>query len=417
MTVSSFNVDGLLRKSVLVESKEALSDFLDTISRDNPDVFAVDTESAGFYKYKAVTNLIQVATRTQAALLDPQKIQDFEPLRVFARNVPCEWIFHGSDYDVRVLARDVGVEVPRIFDTRLAAELLGRKELGLSALSEIILGRPLDKKLQKCDWSRRPLTLAMCTYGLLDAITLIPVRDFLRHDLEASGRLSWAEEEFGYLAQLRWEQASEEPDPCAYLIKGSSRTPPRALAILREIWQLRENISAHLDRAPFMVLSNLALLEIARQAPRSLAGLSIIKHIGSDFLSRHGKDLQEAVQRGLAADLNDLPIRSRPRRGAQIFLTAWEGELVRKLRDGRNLVSDDLGIPAALIASGDALDRLARERPHDLAGMTGEGRLHKWQAEVLAEQFLPLLCQEPPGSQAKKRRRRRRSPGETPTAA
>ncbi|MBF0500300.1 MAG: HRDC domain-containing protein [Candidatus Riflebacteria bacterium] len=407
MSHSKFDIEVLVQNAILVESTELLSEFLNLVSADNTDVFAVDTESAGFYKYKAITNLIQVSTRSRAALLDPQKIKEFEPLRAFARQADCEWIFHGSDYDVRVLARDVGVEIPRIFDTRLAAELLGFKELGLSALSEKILGVPLDKRLQRCDWSRRPLTPAMRTYGILDAITLIPVRDYLRAELKKLGRLSWAEEEFGYLANLRCDNEIDKADPCAYMIKGSSRMPTRSLAVLREVWLLREGISARLDRAPFMVLSNLALLEIARQAPRTLAGLSVINHIGSDFLARFGKEVKEAIQRGLEADLDNLQTRANPRRQQHIHLSAWEGELSRKLRDHRNEVSNAIKIPASLIASGEAIDHIAKERPQEASGLSGKGLLHKWQADLLAEGFLALLCQEAPAPGKKKRKRRR----------
>lgn len=409
MTTESFNLQALLDHSALIETTDDLKRFLDDVA--DTDLMAVDTESAGFYKYKSVTNLIQVSTRTRAALFDPQKIEDFEPFRSFAKRSACEWVFHGSDYDVRVLSRDVGLEITRLFDTRVAAELLGLKELGLSALSEKYLGKPLDKKLQRCDWSRRPLTPAMRTYGLLDAISLVPIRDILHADLVRTGRLPWAEEEFAHLAALRWEGGSGEPDPTAYIIKGASHYPPRALAVLREVWLFREAISTRLDRAPFMVLPNLALLEIARQAPRSQAGLSIIKHINRDFLARFGRELQEAIVRGLAVDLAELPLPTRHSGPRQNFLTAWEGELAKTLRERRNAVAERIGLTASLLASGDALDHLAKDRPGTPEELRRHGALRRWQAELLAEAFLPLLQRQAPAGVKRRRRRGGRSRG------
>lgn len=407
MTTELFNPQPYLDNAVLIESTADLAQFLTDVA--DTDLMAVDTESAGFYKYKSVTNLIQVCTRKRAALFDPQKIEDFEPLREFARNSSCEWIFHGSDYDVRVLSRDVGLEITRLFDTRVASELLGLKELGLSALSEKYLGGPLDKKLQRCDWSRRPLTPAMRTYGLLDAISLIPIRDILHAELVRTGRLNWAMEEFSHLAQQRWEGGSGEPDPTSYIIKGASHFPPRALAVLREVWMFREAIATRLDRASFMVLPNPALLEIARQAPRSQAGLSVIKHINRDFLTRYGRELQEAIVRGLSADIDQLPLPSRHSGPRQNFLTAWEGELAKTLRERRNEVAAQIGLAASLLASGESLDNLAKDRPGTLEELHAHGVLRHWQVELLAEAFLPLLQREAPAGVRRRRRRGGRS--------
>ncbi|HNW34840.1 MAG TPA: HRDC domain-containing protein [Candidatus Ozemobacteraceae bacterium] len=407
--MESYNVEPLLEGAQVIEDTESLSRFLDDIA--GTDVLAVDTESAGFYKFRAAVNLIQVSTRKRAALLDPQAISDFTPLVRFAETENCEWLFHGGDYDAGVLARELKVRVRKLFDTRIAAEMIGSHELGLSALAERYLGFALDKKLQRCDWSRRPLTPAMIRYGLLDAICLIPVRDELQAELEHLGRLDWAREEFEQLTEKFVNHLRTQPHekPFAYLIKGSSRMPPRQVAILKEVWTLRESIAEKLDRAPFMVLGNQALLDIARQAPRSLAGLSVIKQIGRDFIARHGREVQEAVKRGLEAPTDGLLPPARPRR-EQTFFTSWEGDIVRALRERRNAVANRINMPAALLTDPEVLSELAKTRPVGPDEMKKIPGFRNWQVDLLCEEYLPFLKKQPPVAPVGRRRRRRKKP-------
>jgi len=404
-----YNVEPLLEGALVIQDTDSLSRFLSDIA--GTDVLAVDTESAGFYKFRAAVNLIQVSTRERAALLDPQAISDFTPLVRFAEMENCEWLFHGGDYDAGVLARELKVRVRKLFDTRIAAEMIGSRELGLSALAERYLGFALDKKLQRCDWSRRPLTPAMIKYGLLDAICLIPIRDEMHAELERLGRLDWAREEFEQLTEkfVNHLRAQPHEKPFAYLIKGSSRMAVRQIAILKEVWTLRESIAEKLDRAPFMVLGNQALLDIARQAPRSLTGLSVIKQIGREFIARHGREVQEAVIRGLEAPIDGLLPPARPRR-EQTFFTSWEGDLVRSLRERRNLVADCVNMPAALLTDPDVLSELAKARPIDPEEMKKIPGFRKWQVELLYDEYLPLLKKQPPAVPAGRKRRRRKKP-------
>ncbi len=404
-----FDPQPLIEKTELIEDEDGLSRFFAALK--NADIVAVDIESAGFYKYYSRVNLIQVASRKHRAIIDPQKIKDFTAFRDFCREAECTWIFHGGDYDISMLARDLEVFIPGMFDTRKAAEFLGMNELGLRSLTEKYFGFSLDKKLQRCDWSRRPLTPAMCEYAILDAICLVPIYDLMVKELEELDRLGWVREECDFVAaESRKAKENNHNDPYAFKIKGSSRLSARSMAVLREVWRLRENISERIDRAPFMVLSNQALIDIARQMPRSISGLSVIKTIGREFLNRHANELQSAVRAGLEASLDDIdpPARVRNR---EILLTAWEGELAKSLRELRDDLANRLGIAASLLAPSHAIYDLARLRPASIGELNESEILHKWQIRLLAEDFIPLLQQEPPLESRKSRRRRKRRPG------
>lgn len=404
-----FDPKPFIDNAKVIETEEELAAFFSRAA--DQDIIAVDIESAGFYRYYSRVNLIQIATRREAAIIDPQKIKDFSSFQEFARENKCMWVFHGGDYDISMLARDLEIYIPLMFDTRKGAEFIGMHELGLRSLTEKYLGFTLDKRLQRCDWSRRPLTSAMIEYGLLDAVCLVPIYDQLMSELKDLGRLDWVLEECDYIARQARESQPHEQDPFAFRIKGSSRLSPRSMAVLREIWNLREEIARKMDRATFMLLSNQALIEIARQAPRTISGLTVIKSVSRDFLNRYGSELQAAIRAGLEAELAGLEKPFKPR-DKQELLNSWEGEIAKTLREVRDGMANEMQIPASVLAPTNAIYELARTRPETLGELQQSEILHAWQAKVLAEEFLPILQQEPPPTTRKTRRRRRKRPGE-----
>ena len=400
----AFDPSPFIANSKLIETTEEIASFFKRAA--NEDVIAVDVESAAFYRYYAKVNLIQIATRKEAAIIDPQAIHDFSPFQEFAAKSKCMWLFHGGDYDISMLAKDLQIFIPRMFDTRKAAEIIGMTELGLRALTEKYLGFTLDKHLQRCDWSKRPLTKAMIEYGLLDAVCLVPVYDCLIQELNELGRIDWCMEECEAIAKQAREAHNQQPDPYAFHIKGSSYLSLRSLAVLREVWNLREEIAESIDRAPFMLLSNQSLLEIARLCPRSIAGLNTIKGMNHDFLARYGSDLQKAIRTGLDAELVGLerPVQKHSR---EELLNAWEGELAKAIREVRDKIAAKENIPPSVLAPSHALYSLAKLRPQTLGELVQSEILHDWQARLLADGIIPLLEQEPPKLSKKARRGRR----------
>ncbi len=400
----AFDPSPFINNARLIESTEEVANFFKRAS--NEDVIAVDIESAAFYKYYSKVNLIQIATRKEAAIIDPQVISDFTPFQEFASKNKCMWLFHGGDFDISMLAKNLQIFIPRMFDTKKAAELIGIKELGLRALTEKYLGFTLDKHLQRCDWSKRPLTKAMIEYGLLDAVCLIPVYDCLLQEVCELDRLEWVMEECDFIAKQAREAHTQEPDPYAFHIKGSSYLSLRSLAVLREVWTLREEIASELDRAPFMLLSNQALLEIARICPRSLAGLNTIKGMNHEFLSKYGTEIQKAIREGLNAELVDLekPVQYHSR---EELLNAWEGELAKAIKEVRDKIAVKENIPPSVLAPSHALYSLAKARPQTLGELVQSEILHEWQARLLANEIIPLLEQEPPKLSKRARRRGR----------
>ncbi|MGZ8412391.1 MAG: ribonuclease D, partial [Gemmatirosa sp.] len=287
-------------------------DAADAFLRGLRDVreLALDTEGASFHRFVDRIYLLQLTARTSdgtetSAILDPLSVGPLPALGALLEDPTVEVIFHDADYDLRLLHQDYGWHPRPLFDTRIAAQLLGLRAFGLAALLEREFDVKLDKKHQRADWSMRPLTADMLDYAAQDTRFLPELRDRLRRQLEKAGRLAWAEEEFARLEGTRW--AEEEPGQGFMKMKGARDLNRRELALLRELVQWRDGIAASLDRATFRVAGNEVLLELARRAPRTRDELAAIKGVPRGSLEARGGEMLEAVRRGLEVPDADLP--------------------------------------------------------------------------------------------------------------
>src|SRR5256714_11170211 len=179
-----------------------------------------------------------------------------------------EVVFHDADYDLRLLHQDYGWHVTNIFDTRVAAQLLGIKSFGLAALLEQFFDVKLDKKHQRADWSMRPLPADMLEYAVQDTRFLLPLRDHMKSQLEHRGRWSWAQEEFARLEGTRWETETEME---GFLrMKGARDLTRRELAVLREVSNWRDKMAGEAGPGAACGIGNGGLVRLARSAARGI---------------------------------------------------------------------------------------------------------------------------------------------------
>ncbi len=349
---------------------------------------AVDTEAASFHRFVDRIYLIQVSTHHENAIIDPLTVGDVSALGALLSDPAVEVVFHDADYDLRILDRDYGMRARRLFDTRVAAQLLGEPAIGLAALLEKHLGVRLDKKYQRADWSRRPLPLEMLEYAALDTQHLLPLRDRLRAELVAKGRLAWAEEEFARMEGVRWTPAPSNGDS-ALRMKGARALSRRGLAVLQELWHWRESVAAELDRASFRVLSNETLLAAADAAPRTPEALKAIKGVSERVLESRGAAILAAIERGLAVPERDLP--RFPRGERRVSDPAFD-ERVERLKTTRNAAAARLGIDPGVLCPKGTLEAVARARPTSPDGLAEIPEVRKWQVELLGGDFLKALA-------------------------
>ena len=207
----------------------------------------MDTEAASFHRYHDRIYLIQISTRSETAIIDPLALPDLAELGRLMSDSAIEIVFHDADYDLRLFERQYGFRASRIFDTRVAAELLNEPGLSLAALLERYVGVTVDKRFQRADWSARPLSDEMLAYAASDTSHLVALRDLLADKLVAAGRMEWALEEFDAMTEVRWAP-DEDREPGWLRIKGARALPPRQLAILQELYAWREEVASRTDR-------------------------------------------------------------------------------------------------------------------------------------------------------------------------
>ena len=371
---------------VYLDTSSAVDAFLTSIA--NARILALDTEGASFHRFVDRIYLLQLSTREQTAIIDPIPIGTPALLGSLLEARDVEVVFHDADYDLRLLQQDYRWHVRNIFDTRVAAQLLGVRAFGLAALLERYFGVKLDKKHQRADWSMRPLPQGMLDYAAQDTIHLLELRDRLKHDLEQAGRWDWAREEFALLEGTKW---GDDDSANAFLrIKGARDLTRRELAILRELVPWRDAIARQLDRATFRVIGNEQLLEIARQQPAARDILSAIKGMPRALLEARGNEVLDAVKRGLAVPEAELPRFPKAAR--------WDRDpdfdiRVSALKTVRDAVATRLDLDPGVLCSRDRLEAVARKNPTTGDELEAVVELRRWQRAVLGESFLNALQQ------------------------
>lgn len=367
----------------LIESQQTLRQLVDRLSRIPR--LAFDTEAASFHRYVDRVYLVQVSTDTSTAIVDPLAVDDLSPLGELLSHAGTEVVFHDADYDLRTLDRDYAFRARNLFDTRVAAQLAGEPAVGLGSLLEKHLGVRLDKKHQRADWSRRPLPNDMLAYAAADTWHLLTLRDRLETRLTDLGRLEWAREEFRRLESIRWTGPSEDDEQPFLRMKGAKALRGRPLAALQQLFEWRDETARRLDHAPFRVLGNAALLDIARSMPRDMKHLLQVKELPDKLARRHGTELLAAVTRGLDLPEDQIPHVARPARPASD--PAYDASLER-LKELRNRIADAIGLEPGLVCPNGTLSAIARLVPTTSADLDAIEELREWQREVLTDRAI-----------------------------
>ncbi len=349
-------------------------------------IIGVDLEADSMYHYFEKVCLLQVATESATYVLDPLALRDLSALQPVFSNPRIRKVFHGADYDIRSLYRDFRLEIVNLFDTQLAGKFLGLQETGLEALLRNRFQVALNKKFQRADWSRRPLSAEMVEYAAMDSRYLIPLARMLEKELEEKGRLSWVEEECLSMTEVRFIPPNRGP---LYLrVKGASRLDPRSLAVLETLLEFREAKAQKSDLPPFKVLGNEPLLELAVKKPLDLKELETGKALSRKQIDRYGAYLVREIQRAMDIPDKDLPVH---RRVAKPGLSSPVRNRVKALKEWRDRQAENLGLEPGVLINNNLINALALQNPCSIKKMEEISGLKKWLRdhfglEILAAQ-------------------------------
>lgn len=374
-----------MAEAPLIADSGPFQDLMAQLSGES--TLALDTEASSFHRFHERIGLVQLSDRKDTWLLDPLALPDMGALGKLLGTEGNETVIHDADYDLRLLKRMYGFRVRHIFDTLIAAELVNEPELGLASLMKKHFNIQLDKRYQKADWTKRPLTQGMLEYAAMDTRNLIALRDVLAKQLNDLGRMTWAEEEFGLLTEIPF-QAHDDQTPGFLRIKGAKALRPKELAILRELHAWRDSVAARIDRAPFMVLGNEVMLALSRQPVSSPAQLAALKGIGPSIMEKHAADILAAVERGLAVPKEQWPRMERPKRWPRD--PAFD-ERFKRLKTVRDELAARYELRPGIIAANQLLTDIARSRPADMAALQTVPGLRKYQAQEFGGALLEVV--------------------------
>lgn len=368
-----------------VNTTAALADLAETLTRES--VVAVDTEADSLYSYFDKVCLIQFSTPRADYLLDPLTAPDLSSLTPLFANAGIEKVFHACEYDILCLKRDYHFEFKNIFDTMIAARILGWKNFGLGNILQERFGVTLNKKLQRADWGHRPLTEEQLVYAREDTHYLLALRDVQSAELERLNRLDEAREEFERLTRV--EPNPRQFDPDAYWrVKGARELNPNALGILRELYRVRDAEARKENRPPFKIMGDHTLVALSEQAPASARELMRVKGI-SEYHQRHfGATILAAVARGGAQPQHAIP-KPNARRGT--FLDTAERERLDRLKDWRKKRAAARGVETDVIMSNEVFVALARSQPRTVEEIAQVSGLGAWKLQEYGGEMLAVL--------------------------
>jgi ribonuclease D len=368
-----------LPKPVMITRPQALRKMANQLVSE--PILAVDTESNSLYAYQERVCLIQFSTSQEDFLVDPLALDDLSPLEPIFSDPKIEKIFHAAEYDLITLKRDFKFDFKNLFDTMVAARILGWEKIGLGSILKAEFDVELNKRYQRANWGRRPIPAEMMDYARLDTHYLIPLRYRMKSELKSIGRWPLAEEDFARLRYVNGRDPEDVPEPC-WRVRGAYDLNPQQAAVLLKLCYYRTEVAKSINRPVFKVIGDKTLLAIAEACPRTKKELQEVSPLSQKQYQRHAKGLLNAVDEGLAAKPTYPPRSPRP---DDDFLARLDA-----LRSWRKSTGKDLQVKSDVILPRDVMNTIAARNPGDvdeLAAIMAElpWRLERFGGQILAE--------------------------------
>lgn len=344
---------------------------------------AVDLEANSMYAYREQICLVQVSIPGQDFIIDPLGDFAMEPFGELIENPGVEKVFHAAEYDLMLMKREFGWQLNNLFDTQWAARILGIERVGLANVLKDVFGVTLNKRFQRANWCRRPLSGEQLAYAQADTHYLLRLRDHFAEALREAGRWVEAQEIFEEQQRVQLPDLSFDADDF-WDISGANRLSPQGRAVLKALNIYRDAEARHRDLPHFKVLQDRTLLELAQKQPADKEELSQIHGMSKGQIRRYGDNLLRLI-----AENRQNPPPRRPRRQArppEEVVNRYE-----QLHTWRKERGMARGVESDVILSRDTLWQLAHANPHTLAELKEIDRLGPWRREVYGEEIIKVL--------------------------
>ncbi|HHJ80594.1 MAG TPA: ribonuclease D [Candidatus Tenderia electrophaga] len=338
----------------------------------------VDTEFVREQTYYPQLALIQIADQQTIACLDPRAIDDLSALKTLFSNPAVTKVFHAAGQDMEIFYLIFG-ELPQpLFDTQIAATVLGQGEqIGYANLVKEILGVDLDKSHSRTNWLQRPLDPKQISYAEDDVRYLSQLYPLQLKALEAQGRSDWLAEDFANLGNPARYQS--DPSTAWRKIKGLNKLKGLQLAVLQKLSAWREQQAIAKDKPRRWIAADIIMLDIAKLRPKDSQALAKIRGIPANLVQRHGDKLLQCIRDAEAMPKEEWPSLPRHKR-----LTPAQDALVDVLSAIIKLNAQQYKITPTTLASRKELEQLVHGE-HELAILSG------WRRHHGGEQLLTFL--------------------------
>jgi ribonuclease D len=354
---------------------------------------AIDCEMDSMYAYRTSLCVVQIGWPEGEALIDAMVDFDRSGLGELFADPDVVTVFHGGENDIGLMRSRWGLDFEGVFDTMAASQVLGHDGVGLAALLDRHFEVKVSKKFQKADWRVRPLPEPQAEYARLDVRYLISLRDLLLEELTSLGRVEEAESEFRRIAAANLEEKPFDPDNWAR-IKAAKELDPKKRATLRELYIARDEIACALDRAPYRVMHESTLVDLAVRQPKTVGDLRRLRGVSKHLRSEHVDRLLEAIAKGRKVTEIETPKRKRGWRGDRFGGARMEPDqiiLFDRLRAWRQKRADTRGVAVARVATNALLAQIARDAPASTEGLGAVSGMEDWRVREYGDEILGVV--------------------------
>jgi ribonuclease D len=365
---------------ILVQRQSELPRLVNELSRQ--PVIAVDTESNSLHAYRERVCLIQFSIPGNDYLVDPLAISDLTPLASVFDSREIAKVLYGAEYDVISLKRDFDFQFANLFDARMAIRTLGGEDTSLQNLLEKEFGVHLNKRYQRADWGKRPLTPALLNYARLDTHYLLPLHRRLGPTLREAGRWDEMAEACAYVAMLKPPSNSFDPQGF-WQIHHARKLSSRQAAVLSELWSFRDGNARRRDVPLFKVLEDKVLFSIAKAMPQDHTELEEVAGMTPGLLRRHRRRLLEVVERGSKTAPAHPP---RHKRTPYSIHSRYE-----RLRRWRKQVAERRGLSSDIVMPRDMLWSIAHNAPSNRQQLRKLLLPLEWRFQEYGDEILGLI--------------------------
>jgi ribonuclease D len=345
---------------------------------------AIDLEANSMYAYREEVCLIQITIPGQDYIIDPLGVQELSGLGDIIQNPQIEKVFHAAEYDLTLLKRQFGWQLQNLFDTMWAARILGYPRYGLASMLEEVYGVKLNKRYQKSNWCKRPLSPEQLVYAQLDTHHLLQLRDHLEKELVTAGRLEEAAETFAEQTYVKLSDNEFDPDNDFWSISGAYDLTRQQQAVLKALVIYRDQVARQRNQPLFKIFHDKTLIELAQTTPSNMSALRDVYGMSAGQTRRYGRQVLNIIAEGVRAPHPPFPQRSQ--RPPEEVMNRFD-----RLHTWRKNTGSQRGVESDVIISKDALWAIALKNPKDKAQLAEIDEIGPWRHQTYAEDILAVL--------------------------